>query len=507
MSLLFPVRPVPERRLAEDQAFYQAMRAARMGNTAGGSIGTDQALQSPTVAACVHTVASSVSSLELAGYRSADENGMPEPLNRLPRLWREPSAEESPEDWFYKVIQAAMCDGRAWGRIVARDPRMSPTQIELVPDEAVSVKADRSTGAWMFTIDRTPIDPMDMWWMTGVPARHHPFGASLVHRASEPIGVQLAAMQYLRTWFRDGAHPTALIQTEQDLGQEQATSLKQRIRDLTSGSREPLLLPKSVTLNPFQTSPADSEIGDVLMTTATQIATFFLFPPEQVGGSTGSSMTYSNVEQQQIIILQRAVRFWMRKLELSLSRAVRPDSIYAKFDENDLVRTDLKTKFDAIIAATGGPFLTPNEGREMDDRAPMVDGDALRSSAPAPAVRVDDDDEALRSVTLAQQMRSIVSESRGPDTHIHLPDSLQVEMRQEPIIIPAPIVNVPPAQVTVNVEPTPVTVNVPPAEVTVNVPTQTPPIVYVQPQDSGDESITFTRDAQGRIVGAKKVTN
>jgi len=380
----FRSAPAPERRLAEDQAFYQAMRAARMGNSAGGSVGTDQALQSPTVAACVHTVASSISSLELAGYRSADENGMPEPLNRLPRLWREPSAEESPEDWFYKVIQAAMCDGRAWGRIVARDPRMSPTQIELVPDEAVTVRPDRQTGAWTFKIDRQTIDPMDMWWMTGVPARHHPFGVSLVQRAAEPIGVQLAALHYLRTWFRDGAHPTSLIQTEQDLGQEQATSIKARIKELTSGAREPLLLPKSVTLTPFQTTPADTAIGDVFMTTATQIATFFLFPPEQVGGSTGSSMTYSNVEQQQIIILQRAVRFWMRKLELALSRTVRPEAIYAKFDENDLVRTDLKTKFDAIIAATGGPFLTPNEGREMDDRAPLSDGDVLRDNQPAP---------------------------------------------------------------------------------------------------------------------------
>jgi HK97 family phage portal protein len=362
---------------------YQALRNARLNGTNVASLTIDDALTVPAVAACVHTVASSVSSLELEGYRSRNDDGMPVPLNRLPRLWREPSADESPEDWFYKAIQAAMCDGRAWGRIVARDADLSPTQIEIVPDEAVRVQADRSTGQWSFAIDRTPINPADMWWMTGVPARNHPFGVSLVHRAAEPITVQLAALQYLRGWFRDGAHPTALIQTEGDLGQDQAEGIKRRIRDLTSGSREPLVLPKSVTLNPFQVAPADTAIGDVLMTTSTQIATFFLFPPEQAGGSTGHSMTYSNVEQQQILTLQRAVRFWMRKLERSLSRSVGPASIYAKFDENDLVRTDLKTKFDAIIAATGGPFLTPNEGRAMDDRAPMMDGDVLRDNQPA----------------------------------------------------------------------------------------------------------------------------
>lgn len=370
--------------MPQDLAMYHALRNARLNGGHVATVDTDLALTAPTVAACVHTVASSVSSLDLLGYRNETTNDMPVPLDRLPRLWREPSADESPEDWFYKAIQAAMCDGRAWGRIIARDANLSPTQIELLPDETVRVQPDRNTGAWSFKVDNTPISPADMWWMTGVPARNHPFGMSLVHRAAEPITVQLAALQYLRTWFRDGAHPTALIQTEQDLGQDQAEGIKRRIRDLTSGSREPLVLPKSVTLNPFQVTPADTAIGDVLMTTSTQIATFFLFPPEQVGGSTGSSMTYSNVEQQQIIILQRAVRFWMRKLERSLSRAVRPVSIFAKFDENDLVRTDLKTKFDAIIAATGGPFLTPNEGREMDDRAPMVDGDVLRDFQPAP---------------------------------------------------------------------------------------------------------------------------
>jgi HK97 family phage portal protein len=488
--------------MPQDLAMYHALRNARLNGGHVATVDTDLALTAPTVAACVHTVASSVSSLDLAGYRNANANDMPVPMDRLPRLWREPSADESPEDWFYKAIQAAMCDGRAWGRIIARDANLSPTQIELLPDEAVRVQPDRNTGAWSFKVDNTPISPADMWWMTGVPARNHPFGMSLVHRAAEPITVQLAALQYLRTWFRDGAHPTALIQTEQDLGQDQAEGIKRRIRDLTSGSREPLVLPKSVTLNPFQVTPADTAIGDVLMTTSTQIATFFLFPPEQVGGSTGSSMTYSNVEQQQIIILQRAVRFWMRKLERSLSRAVRPVAIFAKFDENDLVRTDLKTKFDAIIAATGGPFLTPNEGREMDDRPPMVDGDAIRSSAPAPVVRASDDDLELRSSRTVKEM---------PDMHFHLPDKHELNLRQDaPVVnVAAPVVNVPPAQVTVNVEPTPVTVNVeaapaPAVNVAAPVVNVEPAQVVVLPPAESDSEISFVRDAQGRILGAKK---
>lgn len=364
-------------RNSESQLVLEALRSRRL-DVFSGPVSTDQALTVPAVGASVHAVASSISSLELAGYRGSDENGMPLPLESLPRLWREPSAEECFEDWVYKVIQAAMCDGRAWGRIVARDARLSPTQIELLPNEAVDVKAD-GDGMWTFKVDRKPVPAADMWWMTGVPSRHHPFGVSLVQRASEPIAVQLAAHQYLRRWFRDGSHPTAVVSSEIDLGLEQATALKQRIRELSSGSREPIVLPRAVSMTPFAMPPVDAAIGNVLSQTATEIATHFLFPPEQVGGSSGNSLTYSNVEQQQILVLQRVIRWWMVKLERSLSRAVRPQAIYAKFDENDLVRTDLKTKYDAIIAAVGGPFLAVNEGREMDDRAPMADGDAVRA--------------------------------------------------------------------------------------------------------------------------------
>jgi hypothetical protein len=109
-----------------------------------------------------------------------------------------------------------------------------------------------------------------------------------------------------------------------------------------------------------------------------------------------------------------------------------------------------------------------------------------------------------------------VERSAGPEVHFHLPESVEVQMtRQEPIVIPAPVVPAPiihvaPAEVTVNVEPTPVEVNV-------VVPEQPAPVVYVAPAevsvpapvvtvvegDQGAKSVKFTRDSRGLIVGAE----
>lgn len=348
---------------------------------AGVPVTSDSALEIPAVAACVHAIAGSVSTLSLCGYREMSDDSHQEiPDRNLPRLWREPSAEMSPEDWIYRHLQAQMLDGAAWGRIVARDGRLSPSQVELVPADVVTFTR-ASDGLLQFRFDGQQVPAEDVWCVTGIPSRTGLFGVALSERMRHPISVQIAARQYVAQFFRDGAHPTAIIESEVDPGIQGAKDLKSRLMGIVRGNREPLFVPKGTRLSPYQSTPDQSKVVEILRESANDIATFLLMPHERVGGSTGDSMTYSNVEQQQIQMLVNSVRFWMSKLERALSRAVAPQAIYAKFDENDFIRTDLKSKVDAIVAATGGPFLTPDEGRAMDDRPPIAGGDVLRGMA------------------------------------------------------------------------------------------------------------------------------
>lgn len=357
-----------EQRMDQSQIAWAALRAAQAGDWTWAPITPDIALRVPAVSACVHGIAGSVSMLELRGYGGDVATELPP--QSLPRLWRDPSADLSPEDWVYRSLMGMMLDGCSWGRIVARDARLSPTQVELVPAEVVRYRRG-SDGAWQFTFDGQPVPVADVWRVPGIPSRMHPFGSSLSERASAPIQVQLAAREYLHGWFRDGAHPTAVVTMKSNPGPEGAREFKARLMSIVRGSREPLVVADGTTIAPFQINPADSAVSEALKSSATDIATFFLAPPELAGGSTGDSMTYANVEQQQILFLVRAIQWWMTKLERALSRAVAPQQISCKFDESALLRTDLKTKYDAIVQAVGGAFLSVDEGRHMDDRAPL----------------------------------------------------------------------------------------------------------------------------------------
>ncbi|MNT02325.1 Phage portal protein [compost metagenome] len=50
---------------------------------------------------------------------------------------------------------------------------------------------------------------------------------------------------------------------------------------------------------------------------------------------------------------------------------------YAKFNVDSILRTDLKTRYEAYRTAIQGGFLAPNEARAKEDMPPKPGGDRL----------------------------------------------------------------------------------------------------------------------------------
>lgn len=149
--------------------------------------------------------------------------------------------------------------------------------------------------------------------------------------------------------------------------------------------------------------------------------------------------------------------------------------------------------------------------------------------------------EAARSVELpAPAPMPVIMpavEPRSSDVHIYLPESTEIELRQDRVVdvleqisnslmvleerqvmpsdlvalanaLPAPVVNVAPAEVTVNVPEQPVQltlempapiINVPPAQVVVM---ESEDDEESKPSGPEKKTVKFVRDAQGRITGA-----
>jgi HK97 family phage portal protein len=121
------------------------------------------------------------------------------------------------------------------------------------------------------------------------------------------------------------------------------------------------------------------------MSTST-IARVFGVPPWRIGASGGDSMTYSNVESQDLAFAKHTLRPWLVRIEQALKGdpdLFPSDSEYPEFLVDAMLRADSATR--ATVYAQGfGRWLTTNDIRRSENLAPLAGGDELVTPAATP---------------------------------------------------------------------------------------------------------------------------
>jgi len=173
-----------------------------------------------------------------------------------------------------------------------------------------------------------------------------PKGLNPLEYARRTTYAGLAASEFGGNFFRDGAHPTSVIQPEKDPGPEGARAVKKLVMDATSGTnREPLVLPQSFKWHQLQINPEDSQFIELMQFSGGQLAGFFGLDPSHVGLPVeGGSMDYSNRENRQQDVLQDAVMQVVVPLDEGLSELL-PNGLECRAAPEGLLRADLMTRY------------------------------------------------------------------------------------------------------------------------------------------------------------------
>jgi phage portal protein BeeE len=90
-----------------------------------------------------------------------------------------------------------------------------------------------------------------------------------------------------------------------------------------------------------------------------------------VGGESGGSMTYANVEQRNIEFLTYSVAPWLKRIEDAMFPLL-PGAKYVRFNTGALLRTDLATRYQAHAVGIAAKFLTPDEARAFEEMPPLT---------------------------------------------------------------------------------------------------------------------------------------
>ena len=322
------------------------------------------AMQHSAVWACVNLIAGSISTLPLAAYRDGERD----PLPALPPILRAPSAGTNLPDFLYAALQSLLVRGNCYGLIVDRaGAGLLPSQVELLAPERVGVQVDNRV---IWRIDGHEVDPASIWHVRAFTAPGQVLGLSPISHARQAIGLGIGAEKYAAKFFGESAIPSGVLTSDQDIKQERADQIKARWRERHQGNRDIAVLGNGARFQAITIAPEEAQFLETTRANVATIARYFGVQPELIGGESGGSLTYANVEQRALDFLTFGLRPWLARLEVALS-ALLSSTTTVKFNAAALVRTDLLTRYQAHESGIRAGWLLRSEARELEDRPPI----------------------------------------------------------------------------------------------------------------------------------------
>lgn len=358
---------------------------------AGEPVTFSTAIGLDAVAACVGLFSDVIYMLPFHAYR--DTGGTPTRLTQAPTLVSSPSLTVDEGVWRTQLLVSLLLWGNAYGLILTRDRFGFPTTVEWLDPQRVSVDEDSTIARNpTFRLDGQVVRPDDL---LHVPGRYVRPGSRLglapLERFRETFGLAMAARNFGAKWFGDGAHPSSVLSTDQPIpDRATAQTIKDRFMQAVRGKREPVVLGLGLKYEQIQVNPDESQFHETQQAATVAVARAFGVQPEMIAASmSGSSVTYANREQRAIDFLTFSADPWLVRVERFVTRHL-PQPQYAQFERGALLRTDLKTRYEAHDIAIRGGWRTPNETREIEDERPLSDGQGDQalwppySTSPAP---------------------------------------------------------------------------------------------------------------------------
>lgn len=369
---LFP--KAEQRAITGESLWGGAWSDRRYQSKAGETVGFDSVVGLDAVAACLGLLSDLVYMLPVSAYRDVD--GVPQKASVQPSIVASPSLTVDARVWRSQLVVSLALWGNAYGLVMSRDQYRFPRTVEWVDPIRISVEEPSTISRdLVIRLDGQPVAVDDILHVPGRYVRPGTrLGLAPLERFRETFGLALAARNFGAQWFGDGAHPSAVLASDEKLTPDVANTIKERFLAAIRGRRSVAVLGAGLEYRPIQMAPNESQFAETQDRSTVAVARAFGMPADMIDAAvSGQSVTYANREQRAIDFLTFHADPWLVRVEDLLTRnMVAP--LYAKFNRGALLRTDTQTRYQAHDTAIRGGWRTPNEVRLLEDESPLPAG-------------------------------------------------------------------------------------------------------------------------------------
>lgn len=352
---------------------------------AGAEVTPENALRAAAVAACVRVLTTTVAYLPVNAVRYV--GGRHRPVEPTPAIVARPSEIVRRRAFVAQVMRSMLTRGNAYAQVTAYDRLGRALALETIAPRRVSWA--HVDGRLRPRIDSKPVDLYPLGPLVHVPASAFippgtPVADSPVELAREAIGTGLAAEEFGARYFGDGGHPRAVFRSKETLSEEQARTIKDRVRASWVG-REPAVVGSGLEVEFPKVDVTDGQFIELLRFEVEQACRYFGVPPTMVYAAvSGSSVTYSNVTDSDLQYLKHSVGIWLADVEDAWSELL-PAGQVVRFNVDALLRLDAKARHELYGSRLSNRTMTVNEVRRLEDEAPFPGPEFDRPGIPTAA--------------------------------------------------------------------------------------------------------------------------
>lgn len=295
--------------------------------------------------------------------------GVTEPMDPPATLLTDPTQFGGPIDWVHRAAISMALRGNAFGMVTLFTDQGYPRQIEWLHPDEVSLRTDRSVAAPQWFWLGKPVDNSRFVHIPLYTVPGRILGLSPIKAFAKTIDQGLLAQNYGVDWFRNGTVPAGMLTSDQRVNADDADTIAARWRRSAAGRGTPVV-GQGLVYKAISVPPEESQFLATIKATATQVAAIYHIPAELIGGETGKSMTYTNVDGYPITVARFALMDYVCRIEAALTRYMpRPQS--ARFDMDQFQRPDMLARVQAYDLALKDQWMTVDEVRQNENLKPF----------------------------------------------------------------------------------------------------------------------------------------
>lgn len=358
-----------------------------VGTTAlsGVRVSPDTAPKVSAVYACGALISESLASLPAITYRMLDggarERDPQHPIYRL--LHRRPNPRMTPFQFKHGMQWNVLFRGAAYARFIpgrrGQVDRLQPIHPDLVRREVLADDTLRFLVKDPGSNTEAPILQEDMFWVDGLSVDGvNP--VSVISYARESIGLAIAAEEYAARVYSQGGLHKGVLTHPGNLSQSAQERLREQFLERHAGlanAHAPLILEEDMKFAATSMTPEDAVLIESREFSVADIARWFRVPLHMIGQTTKETSWGSGIEQLSQSFVTYTLLPWLIRWEEAITRDLLGEDDpehFVEFLTNALLRGDQKSRYEAYQVAVGGPFMTRNEVRRLENMNPQGDG-------------------------------------------------------------------------------------------------------------------------------------